>query len=291
MVALRRSSLGRSTFGGTTMGWRGTVRSFTALARQMEREAKRAARAQEKHQLYLQRVAEVEDATERVARYEDHIERITSVHTRRTSDEIDWRAILEAPEPVAPQRSNASEEAARKNLDTYSPAFLTRLLGRTQVRRRDLEDQIELGRRTDDVEYQRGLDTWRTEHAEWTASRSLAEGVIRGDRSAMMAVIEKLGPFSEIAGLGSRVEFGFDDDVLVAQVHVHGEDIVPKHQQTQLKSGRLSSRQLPKGRFYEIYQDYVCGAVLEIATASFYGRFRLTQGALDQIIGRMVRER
>lgn len=43
------------------------------------------------------------------------------------------------------------------------------------------------------------------------------------------------------------------------------EDIVPTEQKSLLASGKLSVKQMPKGRHNELYQDYVCGASLLVA--------------------------
>ena len=57
-----------------------------------------------------------------------------------------------------------------------------------------------------------------------------------------------------------------DDSPTVATVGVASiEDIVPTEQKALLGSGKLSVKQMPKGRYYELYQDYVCGSSLLVA--------------------------
>ncbi len=46
---------------------------------------------------------------------------------------------------------------------------------------------------------------------------------------------------------------------------MHGEDIVPKQRKALLKSGKLSVKDMPVGKFNELYQDYVCSCVLGTA--------------------------
>lgn len=36
-----------------------------------------------------------------------------------------------------------------------------------------------------------------------------------------------------------------------------------------MKSGKLSVKQMPKGKFYELYQDHICSCVLRIARELF----------------------
>ena len=52
-------------------------------------------------------------------------------------------------------------------------------------------------------------------------------------------------------------------------VLVKSEEIVPRETKSLLKSGKLSVKQMPKARFYEIYQDYVCGCVLRAGRELF----------------------
>jgi len=40
---------------------------------------------------------------------------------------------------------------------------------------------------------------------------------------------------------------------------------VPSQQKSLLQSGKLSTKAMPKGQFYEIYQDYVAGTLLWVA--------------------------
>lgn len=52
---------------------------------------------------------------------------------------------------------------------------------------------------------------------------------------------------------------------MTAILHVNGEHVIPYEAKTLLKNGKLSVKPVPKGRFYEIYQDYVCCGVLRVA--------------------------
>ena len=69
-------------------------------------------------------------------------------------------------------------------------------------------------------------------------------------------------------------------------IHVHGVDIVPRKQKSLLKNGKLSVKQMPKGKFYEIYQDYVCSCVLRVANEIFSGipDEKVIVTAMDEIL-------
>lgn len=50
---------------------------------------------------------------------------------------------------------------------------------------------------------------------------------------------------------------------------MHGEKVIPKETKSLLKSGKLSVKKMPIGRFYEIYQDYICSCIFRIVNELF----------------------
>src|SRR5262249_12580602 len=54
-----------------------------------------------------------------------------------------------------------------------------------------------------------------------------------------------------------------------AQLHVNGDKAIPSEIVSQMRTGKLSVKPMPKARFYELYQDYVCGCVLRVARELF----------------------
>jgi hypothetical protein len=52
-------------------------------------------------------------------------------------------------------------------------------------------------------------------------------------------------------------------------LHVNSDEVIPSEVKGLLKSGKLSVKKMPKTRFYELYQDYVCGCVLRVARELF----------------------
>jgi len=57
--------------------------------------------------------------------------------------------------------------------------------------------------------------------------------------------------------------------VPAAVLHVHGAAVIPREICSLLKSGRLSTKEMPKSRFNALYQDHVCSAVLRVACELF----------------------
>jgi len=98
----------------------------------------------------------------------------------------------------------------------------------------------------------------------------LSKLLLAGNGEEKIEAIKEFSPFSEITNLGSSVSFSVGGHSTVeATIHIHGNDIIPDEVKGLLKSGRLSVKKMPKGKFNELYQDYVCSCVLRVANELF----------------------
>ena len=87
----------------------------------------------------------------------------------------------------------------------------------------------------------------------------MAARIISGEEGAYVEAIEETDPFADINELGSFISFHVvDRSAIEATLHVNDEQVVPKEVKTLLRSGKLSVKAMPKGAFYELYQDYIC---------------------------------
>jgi hypothetical protein len=57
--------------------------------------------------------------------------------------------------------------------------------------------------------------------------------------------------------------------VIGCEIKVNSAQIIPTEVITLTASEKLSVKPMPKGRFHEIYQDYVCGCMLRVAREVF----------------------
>lgn len=87
-----------------------------------------------------------------------------------------------------------------------------------------------------------------------------------------------------------------DSDTAVIYLTIDGEVVVPKQIKTLTARGKLSVKNMPRTRFCELYQDYVCGCALRIARElfSFLPLSRVAvhvqTDVLDQATGHMVQQ-
>lgn len=251
------------------MGWKGTVRSLGAAVRAAERDSKRRQKELERQQKQYNKMQEREQAAYEVDVFDNHIDVIQSIH-KECSDRINWSDIAISDQPKEPSRGRVNEQKAQNESNSYKPSIIDRLLNREVKKRALLEQNITNALEADEVHHQERLADWGKSVTEWKESIKIANALLQGDNSAKLESIEMLQPFSEVSNLGSKLSVSvFDNGLVETTIHVHGSKIVPNKAKSLLQNGKLSVKNMPKGRFNEIYQDYVCSCTLRVANELF----------------------
>jgi hypothetical protein len=215
-------------------------------------------RRQELLALQQKRKEALEQARYEVELYENRIEIITSVH-KECSEPIDWESIRASSPPFSFGEIGPNEAKALEKLNNYKPSWRDKLFERVEAKKAALQKEIEDAKQRDILEYQ-----------EWEKETKLAVRIIEGDLAAYMEAIKELAPFEDIQELGSTINFSTNNPhYMEVTVNVHSEDVIPKEVKSLTKTGKLSVKAMPKTRFYELYQDYVCSCVLRIARELF----------------------
>lgn len=117
-----------------------------------------------------------------------------------------------------------------------------------------------------------GQDTeaYEKECAEWETMRSLSKRVLGGDSQAYGEALSKLSSFGELSTLGSFISFRVEHAKLIeCELHVSGKNVIPTEVKSLNSAGKVVVKTMPKGRFHDLYQDYVCGCVLRVAREVF----------------------
>jgi len=232
-------------------------RTFSGLLRELER-----------YQAQVARLNAMQAAQSAVLTYENHIRSLVSLHTEQLHS-WNWSGIASSRPALEPVQEERRGQAAQAELNRYRPGFLDRALHRSEEKRRDLEGQLDEARRLDQEGYAEAV----RKHAEgrqlWEARVALARRLINHEPTAYLDALKELGRFDQLPA-GRRINIAVDDQANVAvTVLLHGEDIVPFKELRALKRGGLSQKDMPRIRFYSIYQDYVCSAVLRVAREIF----------------------
>lgn len=251
------------------MGWKGTVRSIGVAVRAAERDAKKRQRELERKQKNFEKMELLEQAAYEVEVYENHIEIIQSLH-KYCSEKVDWFSVAKSTPPKEPIRATAKEVEATYKASNYKPGLFDKIFKRTEKKQKSLNEAVLKAKEDDVLEYESNLEKWKFDVQNWEESTKVARLLLEGDRESKMNVIKELNPFAEITNIGSNISFKIHSNSIVeAEIHVHGEDIVPREKKSLLQSGKISVKKLPIGMFYEIYQDYVCSCMIRVANEIF----------------------
>lgn len=241
------------------MGWKGTLRRLEALERKRQREL-------EKQRKHLEKIRDLNRAEYEVGMFQNRLDILLSIH-KECSNPLNWKEAASSPEPQKPNQEKHNEEIARTALSKHKPGFMA-MFG--DKRKKELEAALEAAIKKDEREYQEAITQWEEDHEEWSNIQRIAGAVLKNDPQAKLEAIELLDPFAEISDLGSDLEFTYiDGKHLDITFFVHSKDIVPQEEKSLLKSGKVSVKKMPIGKFNEIYQDYVCSCILRIANEVF----------------------
>jgi hypothetical protein len=238
------------------MGWKAELRAVEATQRRQERDAKKRQRELERQAKEMAKLSAIEQARLELETYDNALDVLLSVH-KEESGAFDWLAIAASLPPVPPRRQSQNESKARQRLAIAPP-------------RPDAEALIEQAKNQDEGEFQSAIKEYEADNDEWSKMSCLARRILAGDSDAYIAAIEQLSPFSELGGIGSSLHFRVHTPrVVEVELSANGRRAIPTELKTLTASGRVSVKPMPKSRFVEIYQDYICGCVLRVARELF----------------------
>ncbi|MDX2099999.1 MAG: hypothetical protein SFW36_19665 [Leptolyngbyaceae cyanobacterium bins.59] len=240
-------------------------------AEQNRRERKAASKMRElaKLQKQQEKMKELERAAYEVQVFENRIDCLLSVH-KECGEEWDWLLIHNSNPPSEPQRSSENEVAAQLQVDQFKPDLLDKLFGRVEQKRADLAKAVEEGKRLDSLNYQNLFYKHLEEYESWQYLVSLSKKVISGDVQSYIDIIDCEKSFDDISELGSLIEFDvLSSSTMGVVVHVNSEKVIPSEIKSLTKAGKLSVKKMPKAKFFDLYQDYVCSCALRMARELF----------------------
>lgn len=240
-------------------------RAATKEQREQEREWKARQKAAAARQKELAKLA----ASNEVAQYEGYVDSLQGLH-KQSSYLWDWAALTTEPAPAQPARRSDNEDRAKASLAGYAPGFFDKLLGKDKTERAKLEAAIPYWRQKDDEAHQAVLAQWQEEVATWQKYRDVGQRILQRDQAAYPEALELTGAFDEVAQYGTVVKSGeAKPDAIRLTAEITDEEIVPTEILKQLASGKLSTKAMPKGQYWELYQDHVCSVALRLGCEVF----------------------
>ncbi|MFC4403280.1 DUF4236 domain-containing protein [Gracilibacillus xinjiangensis] len=194
-----------------------------------------------------------------VDKFESHIEMLTSVH-EEVSDTINWEEVAELPRPFSENEDGPNVMEIKDTLSNYKPSWRDKLFNRKEAKIKHWESQIPNAEQNDIALIKK-----------WEDTRDIADRMILKNFTAMEDAIEQIYPFEDIIDLGSTITYEFDPngDRVSVRLNVENKNAIPEQNLSLTKTGKLSRRAMPKGKYFQLYQDYVCSCVLRIAREFF----------------------
>jgi hypothetical protein len=145
-----------------------------------------------------------------------------------------------------------------------------KVFSRSKKRLEKLKAQIAIAKSKDEKDFLKAKRKYHDEYEEWKELTRFSSLIINGDINAYTEAIKNLDPFSEIHQIGSKINFEVvDSRLIVASLFVNNNSVIPKDYKALLKSGKVSVGKLSKTKFFELYQDYVCSAILRVSRELF----------------------
>lgn len=239
--------------------WSAEIRRLEAGQRRNEREEKKRQKELERRLKEQTKISALEQARLEVEAYENALEVLLSVHKEQNTP-MDWRRFASMLPPHEPPRL-ARHELTALLKHAVAAAFQTAEEGDTGV---------ESARSEDELEHEAARAEYEKEFAQWDRLHSLALRVLAGEPRAYTQAVSEFPNLAEISNLGSAIHMTVHDAKLVECVlKVNGRDSIPSETKSLTAAGKVAVKAMPKARFHEIYQDYVCGCLLRLAREMF----------------------
>lgn len=226
-----------------------------AAQRRQQRDAQKRQRELERQNKEQAKLSAIEQARLEVETHENKLEVLLSVH-KEQGEIWDWVALAASLPPPCPQKNSNHELKTRQLM----------LVSTSQQK----EAAIEQARLQDERVFQEAMRIYTKEKAEQEKLKELAFRILAQEHHAYIEALVEFSPLRELSDLGSLLHFTVHDATLIGcEIKVNGTQIIPTEVKTLTASEKLSVKPMPKGRFHEIYQDYVCGCMLRVAREVF----------------------
>jgi hypothetical protein len=235
-----------------------TYKRYEMAERRRQRDAQKRFREFEREAKEQAKLSAIAQAKFEVERYENQLEVILSVH-KEQGEVWNWGLLATALPPVPP-----------RNLFTHTWKAKRQVELEAAFKRDPKADSIAKAESLDEKEFQEVWSEYSLAQAEWQRLKAMALRVLAGEQKAYSEAVTEFGGLAEISDLGSSIHLTVHNaKVIECVLKVNGLNAIPNEVKTLTAAGKLSVKAMPKGRFHEIYQDYVCGCTLRVAREVF----------------------
>ncbi|MBM7573024.1 DUF4236 domain-containing protein [Aquibacillus albus] len=252
-VSKRGLSTG-SSIPGTGISYNQRIGSRKKRAQRTSNE-----RIKEQQQFEVEKENQYTKAEAEVERFESRIDMLTRVH-EEASDGIDWNEILSSPRPFPENEDGPHVQNIKATIQNYKPTWRDKLFNRVEARLKIWEESLP-------EEQEKDLMLVK----QWEQAKANATSILNRDISAWTAILEEINPFEDIIELGNDITYVFDHDGkhVTVRLEIENKQVIPETTLSLTKTGKLSQRKMAKGKYFQLYQDYVCSCVLRVIRELF----------------------
>ena len=138
------------------------------------------------------------------------------------------------------------------------------MFGLTAKKTAGLAEKVTAAREKDNAEYEKIKQKYEKDRLEWEKMHLMAKGILERDTVAYRDALTSFYPFTDIKGLGTKLDLSIHSDHIVADLQVVGDDYVPNYVLSLTSTGKLSQKDMPVTKFNALYQDHICSCVLRV---------------------------
>ena len=201
----------------------------------------------------------IDEARKKVEEHEAYLDLLMSVH-EEASHKIDWHRLVTSPPPFRiHEEDGPNVKELKRQIEEFKPSWRDRLFNRGEAKKQFLIDQMDQAREKDHALY-----------LQWEEQVNRAKKVLGYDLNMWQEIMEENRPFEDMESLGCDVTYRLDPPKGKANLTIHNRSIVPAIDLSLTKTGKLSQKEMAKGKYFQIYQDFVCSSALRIAREFFH---------------------
>lgn len=258
------------------MSWRQLMRAIEADTRRRERqsasaerEAMRRRRELAKREQEIAKYSEQMRARHEAEQFANYLELLLSVH-KDCGPVWDWPAIAHEPPPAHPVRLTQHEAAARAAMQAYKPGFLERLFGTDKRTVTGLKQAIVEAHKADDAAYMEAVQGHQEAYSAWSMRNTQAQHVLARDTRAYSTVLQLSGALDELKAFQIQITLAaMEPEAIAFTCSIMDDQMVPREEVKLTAAGKLSTKEIPAGRYWALYQDHVCSAAIRVARETF----------------------
>ena len=152
----------------------------------------------------------------------------------------------------------------------FKNSFFFKYFGIGKKQLEKLIQDVNSGVEKDEKKHELALEKYVEELKNWDDLQNIADGIEQNNPKSYHDALTYFNPFADIGELGSQVGIKITDKCQIElDVYVNDKEIIPDYELKLLASGKLSKKKMTKSKFNELYQDYVCSALIRVSRELF----------------------